>query len=165
LRPLRLAIEQQLVSVRYSCLESKRHGRKIPACPPLSASGPGQFSCMDGAIRAKFVGCAGRPHRYPHHCWLRERDLKRLAQNPLLDQVNRRSDFVLRYEGCGEKCILRPLSRAAEAARQILPDETSGNISGLLVTFAADGTASRFMVAEGEKLEKTLLEFDFRRSP
>ena len=97
--------------------------------------------------------------------WMRERDSKWRVQNPLLDQVNRRPDFVLRCEGCGEKCILQPLSRAAEAPRQILPDETSNKIRGILATFAADGTASLFMVAEGEKLEKTLLDFDLRRSP
>jgi hypothetical protein len=42
----------------------------------------------------------------------RERDSKWLVQNPFLDQINRRPDFVLRYEACREKCILPPLSRA-----------------------------------------------------
>lgn len=86
---------------------------------------------------------------------MRERDSKWLVQNPLLDQVNLGPDSVLRYEGCGEKCILRPLSRAAEATRGILPNETSGKIRGILTTFAADGTASLIMVAEGENLKKT----------
>jgi hypothetical protein len=78
---------------------------------------------------------------------LREEDSKRLVQNPLLDQGNRESDFVLRYEGYGEKCILQPLSRAAEAARQILSDETLGKNRGIFETLA-DGTASKFIVAE-----------------
>jgi hypothetical protein len=67
------------------------------------------------------------------------------VQNPLSDQVNRGPDSVLRYEGCGEKCILRPLSRAAEATRGILPDKTSAKIRGILSTFATDGTASLFI--------------------
>ena len=78
---------------------------------------------------------------------MREEDSKRLVQNPLLDQGNRESDFVLRYEGYGEKCILQPLSRAAEAARQILSDETLGKNRGIFETLA-DGTASKFIVAE-----------------
>src|SRR5689334_920967 len=41
-------------------------------------------------------------------------------------------------------------SRATEATRQILPDETPGEIRGILATLAADGTARRFMVAERE---------------
>lgn len=49
---------------------------------------------------------------------------------------------------------------AAEAAHQILPDETAGKIRVILATFAADGTASLFMVAERETLEKTLLDVD-----
>ena len=36
---------------------------------------------------------------------------KRIQRNP-------GSDFQERYEGCGEKCILRPPSRAVEVARQ-----------------------------------------------
>lgn len=37
---------------------------------------------------------------------MRERDSKWFVQNPLLHQVNRRPDFVLRYEACREKCVL-----------------------------------------------------------
>ena len=55
-----------------------------------------------------------RPRIIPSR--LRERDSKWLVRNPLLHQVNPRPDFVLRYEACGEKCILQPLSRATEAA-------------------------------------------------
>jgi hypothetical protein len=50
--------------------------------------------------------------------------------------------LVPRYEGCGEKCILQPLSRASGAARQILPDKTSGKIRGILAGFRARGTVS-----------------------
>ena len=52
---------------------------------------------------------------------MRERDSNWLVWKPLLDQVNRRSDFVLRYEVCGEKCILQPyreqLRRPAKFSR------------------------------------------------
>lgn len=67
---------------------------------------------------------------------------KWIVQHPLFGQGNRGSDSVPRYEGCGEKCILQPRSRAAEAARQILPNETWGKNRGILTTFSAGGTAS-----------------------
>ena len=69
-----------------------------------------------------------------------------------------KSEIKLRTacEGCGEKFILQPLSRAAEAARQILRDETSGKIRGILAASAADGTASLFMVAERVGFEPTV---------
>jgi hypothetical protein len=49
------------------------------------------------------------------------------------------------------------VSRASEAAHQILPDETSAKIRGILATFAADVTASLFVVAEGEELDSNRL--------
>jgi len=36
------------------------------------------------------------------------------------------------YEGCGEKCILHPLSRATHTTRQILQNKNIGKIRGML---------------------------------
>lgn len=83
-------------------------------------------------------GWGGRNHdKFPFRLMpgLRERDSKWLVQNPLFNQENCGSDFVLRYEGSGEKCILQPPWRAAKAARQILPDETSGKHREIFATF------------------------------
>jgi hypothetical protein len=87
---------------------------------------------------------------------LRERDSKWLVWNPLLHQVNRRPDFVLRYEGFGEKAILWTISRASKAVRQILRDETRAKIRGVFAVFPAFGTASLFMVAERVGFEPTV---------
>jgi hypothetical protein len=46
-------------------------------------------------------------------------------------------DSRSRYKGCGEKCILQPLSRATEAARRILPNKNIGKICGVLATVRA----------------------------
>lgn len=93
---------------------------------------------------------------------LRERDSKWLAQNQLVDQANRISDFVLRYEGCGEKCVLQPQSRATEAARQILRDEKPSKIPGIFAAFSDRSTASQLMVAEGLGFEPTVRTARFR---
>jgi hypothetical protein len=63
---------------------------------------------------------------------LRERDSKWPVRNTLLDQANRRSDAVLRYEGCREKCILQTQSRATEATHRILRNENPGKSAGIL---------------------------------
>src|SRR5579859_6425523 len=76
-------------------------------------------------------------------------------RNFLLEQANRRSDFVLRYEGCGEKCILQPLSRALRRRAKFSRTKRRAESAGFWRHPTADGTASLLMVAEGEKLEKT----------
>jgi hypothetical protein len=53
---------------------------------------------------------------------------------------------------------------ALAVGHQFLRDENSGKIRGTFATFSARGTTG-FLVAEGEKLEKNLLDFDFRPSP
>ena len=73
--------------------------------------------------------------------WLRERDSKWIAQNPLLNQVNRRPDFVLRYEAFGERCILQPHREQLRRPHQILLGEIFGKIRGILASFGARGTA------------------------
>jgi hypothetical protein len=61
------------------------------------------------------------------------------------------------YEGCGEKCILQPLSRATEAARRVLPNKNVGKICGILGLLRPGGTVPRIWLAEGEELESNLL--------
>jgi hypothetical protein len=98
--------------------------------------------------------CASRPRR------LRERDSNWLVQNPLLQQANRRPDFVLWYEANGEKCILQPYRELLKRPHQILRGEIFGKIRGILAGFGARGTACLNLMAEGEELGSNILQVD-----
>jgi hypothetical protein len=60
--------------------------------------------------------------------------------------------------------MLQPHREQLMAAPPNSPGETSGKIRGIFAIFLARNTASLSLVAEGEKLEKTLLEFVSRPS-
>jgi hypothetical protein len=59
---------------------------------------------------------------------------------PLLHQVNRKPDVIMRYRGYGEKCILRALSSATEGASPKSPGRIFDKICGIPVAFAGRGT-------------------------
>jgi len=62
--------------------------------------------------------------------------------------------------------IHSPIPTESNRGRGRIPrDKNLGKIRGIFGVFSAGGTASLIVVAEGEKLEKTLLEVDFRPSP
>jgi len=57
---------------------------------------------------------------------VREMDSKLEWPEPALGAAISELYFPRWYEGCGEKCILQPLSRATDAARHILPNKKHG---------------------------------------
>jgi hypothetical protein len=57
------------------------------------------------------------------------------------------------YKGYGEKCILQPLSKATDAARQYLPRKNIGKYRGILGSLRPASTASQIALAEREGFE------------
>ena len=139
---------------RTGSLETKRIREK----PGFGAS---FRSCLGAWQNVRMPGWGGRIRTSKWRIQigrsrLREKNSKWFARNPLLHQVNQRPDFVLRYEGFGEKSILQALSRASGVVRQILRDENPVKIRGIFPVFPTFGTANLFMVAERVGFEPTV---------
>jgi hypothetical protein len=98
-------------------------------------------------LRNAWLARQGSNFKFPNLAlgrWIRNE----IGPNPLWRLANWEPDFRSWYEGCGEKCILQSLSRATEAAHQILPNKDIGKIREILGSNAQEVRRPQIWLAE-----------------